>query len=138
MADLEVKTVDPSAYALMLDIHGFLSEGPSFNIFITRGHKLFTPRSNSALEGITRQTILELAEELGMASYETDLSLYDLYNAEEIFIAATSFEILPVSKLNNKPLTGPIPGPITEQLISALGKQVGVDIVQRAQSHLAR
>lgn len=133
LADLEVKKIDPSAFALMLDVNGFLTEGPSFNFFMVKGGKLLTPRGCDVLEGITRQTILELAKRLGIESHETDLTLYDLYNADEVIITATSFEILPVSKLNNKPLEGPIPGPIAKQLLSALSKLVGVDIVQQAQ-----
>ena len=94
------------------------------------------PRGCDVLEGITRQTISELAKGLGIEVYETDLTLYDLRNADEIIITATSFEILPVSKLNNKPLKGPIPGPLTKQLLSALSNLVGVDIPQQALSHL--
>jgi len=136
LADLRVRKIDPSAFALLLNGEGFLTEGPFFNFFIVKGGKLFTPRAADVLEGITRQTVLELARELGIESYETDLTLYDLYNADEVIITATTFEILPVSKLNNTPLKGAIPGPVTKQLTSALIKRVGFDFVQQAQSHL--
>jgi len=134
MAELEAKAVDPNAYPLILDLNGFLTEGSSFNIFVVKRGKLFTPRGTDVLEGITRAAILELAKELGIESYEADLTPYDLYNADEIIMTATSFTLLAVNKVDKRPLTGPIPGPVTERLLSAFNKLVGVDIVQQALS----
>jgi len=131
LADLEVRKIDPDALALMSNSEGFLTEGPYFNFFIVKEGKLVSPRAVDILEGMTGQTILKLAKELGIESYEADLTTYDLYNADEVFVTASSFEILPVSKLNNTPLKGAIPGPITKQLTSALMKLVGVNFAQQ-------
>lgn len=134
MAEREAKKIDPAAYSLMLDINGLLAEGPSYNFFLVKDGKLFTPKLKNILEGVTRATILELARELRIEAVEMDLTMYDLNTADEIFITMTSI-VLPVSKLNNRPLRGPIPGPITKQLLSAFSRLVGIDIIQQALSH---
>jgi len=136
MAEREAKKIDPAGYGLMLDINGLLAEGPSYNFFLVKEGILLTSNRNNILEGITRATILGLAKELRIESAEMDLTMYDLYTADEIFITSTNPSILPVSKLNNRPLREPIPGPITKQLLSAFIKLVGIDIVQQALDHV--
>jgi len=131
LADYEAKMVDPEAFALMLDINGFATECPRNNFFMVKDSKLFTSRLNNCLPGITRETVLELAKELKIEGVETDLCVYDLYNADEIMITGTSFAIIPVSKFNERALPTPIPGTITKQLQSAFSKKVHYDIIQR-------
>jgi len=131
LADYEAKMVDPEAVALMLDINGFAAECPIFGFFMVKDGKLLTSRLTNCLPGITRQVVLELARELKIESSETDLCVYDLYNADEIMLTATSFAIAPVSKFNERILPPPIPGTITKQLQSAFSKKVHYDIVQR-------
>ena len=130
LAEFEAKMVDPEARALMLDINGMVAEGPTFSCFMVKDGRLFTPKLGNILAGITRGTILKLAKELGIESAEKDLYVYDLYNADEIFTTATG-SVSPVAKFNERVLPKPIPGPITQQLISAFNKLVGVDLVQR-------
>ena len=136
LANLEAQMVDPKALPLMLDINGFLAEGSSFNFFIVSGGRLLTPKDDNILQGITRAAILELAGKIGLERAEVDLSVYDLYNADEIFTTSTSFTIYPVAKLDNRPLPGPIPGPVTQKLISSWSKMVGMDIIKQCTSHL--
>jgi len=131
LAEYEAKMVDPEAFALMLDINGFAAECPFLNFFMVKDGKLFTSRLINALPGITRETVLELAKELKIECVETDLCVYDLYNADEIMLTATAFAIIPVSKFNERVLPTPIPGAITKQLQSAFSKKVHYDIVQR-------
>lgn len=135
LADLEAKMIDPEAWALMLDINGSVAEGPIFNCFIVRDGKLFTPKLGSVLAGVTRGTVLKLAEEIGIESVVADLSVYDFYNADEIFITHNSPTITPVSRFNDRELE-PIPGPITKQLYSTFSKLVGFDIVQRPSDYI--
>ncbi len=130
LAEFEAKMVDPEALALMLDINGLVAEGPTFNCFMVKDSKLFTPKLGNILEGVTRNTILRLAKEVGIESVEKDLYVYDLYNADEIFITNTSPTIRPVSKFNERVLPKPILGPIAQQLLSAFSELVGFDIVQ--------
>jgi branched-chain amino acid aminotransferase len=131
IAEYEVQMVDPDAFALMLDINGFATECPRDNFFIAKDGKLLTSRLINCLPGITRETVLELAGELAIEFAETDLCVYDLYNADEIMITGTSFAIIPVSKFNETVLPKPIPGAITRKLQSAFSKKVGYDIVQQ-------
>jgi len=131
LADFEAKMVDPQAFALVLDIDGFVCEGPRQNVFMVKDRKLLTPKLTHCLGGITRATILELAKELKIECAEEDLTVYDMYNADEIFITATSFTIYPVVKFNERVLEKPFPGAVTKRLFSAFSKKVGVDIVGR-------
>jgi len=135
-AEFEAKMVDPKAWALMLDINGRVAEGPRYNCFVVRDGRLLTPRLDNILSGVTRATLLRLAKELGIDSVETDLYVYDFYTADEIFVTATSFTIYPVARFNERELAKPIPGPITQQLLSAFSKLVGFDIVQRVISYV--
>ena len=92
--------------------------------------RLLTPKLGSVLAGVTRDTILKLAREIGIESAEEDLYIYDFYNADEIFITHNSPAITPVARFNERELA-PIPGPVTRQLYSAFSKLVGFDIVRR-------
>jgi len=131
LADYEAKLVDPKAYALMLDINGFASECPTNSFCMVKEGKLFTSRLTNSLQSITRQTVLELARELKIECLETDLSVFDLYNADEIMIVSTTLAIVPVFKFNGRILPTPIPGPMTKQLQSAFSKKAQYNIVQR-------
>lgn len=136
LADLEAKRIDPQAEALLLDINGFAAECPRKNFFMVKEGRLLTSKPTNCLGGVTRATIIELAKELKMEFAEADLSPYDFYNADEIFLTGTSFAVYPVAKFNGRVLEKPIPGPITRQLLSAFGKKVGIDIIQRAASYV--
>ena len=131
LASLEAKMVDPEAWDLMLDLNGLVAEGSTYSCFMVRDGRLLTPKLGNILAGVTRDTILRLAKELSIEAEEKDLWVYDFYNADEIFVTAQGFTIGPVAKFNDRVLPKPIPGPITQQLLSAFSKLVGVDIVKR-------
>jgi len=136
LADLEVKRVDPEAEALMLDINGFATECPRKGFFMLKEGRLLTSKPVNRLGSITQGVIIELAKELKIEFAEEDLSPYDLYNADEIFLAGTSFVIYPVAKFNHRVLEKPIPGPITKRLFSAFNEKVRCDVAQRAISYI--
>jgi len=136
LANLEGQSVDPSAWVLMLDIYGFLSECTSKNIFLVRKGALFTPKRDNVLEGVTRATVLELASKHDVPCTETDLSVYDLMTADEVFVTSVTPVMIPISKINNKLLKNPGPGPVIRKLQRAWSELVGVDIVAQALSHL--
>ncbi len=136
LADLEAKRVDPEAEALMLDINGFATECPRKGFFMVKEGRLLTSKAANRLGSITQGAIIELARELKIEFAEEDLSPYDLYNADEIFLAGTTFVIYPVAKFNGRVLKKPIPGEITKQLFSAFSKKVGCDVSQRARSYV--
>jgi len=131
MADFEAKMVDPKAWGLMLDIYGRVAEGPTYNCFMVRDGKILTPKLHNALGGVTRDKLMQAAKENGIETEETELYVYDFYYADEIFVTANSYTIMPVSTFNEKALPRPIPGSVPQQMYAAFSKLVGVDIYQR-------
>ena len=101
--------------ALLLDIRGHVCEAPGYNIFAVREHQLRTPWED-ILQGITRETVIELADEMGLAAEETTLELYDLYVADEVFLCSTAGGILPVREIDGRPVGNGQPGPVFERI----------------------
>lgn len=105
--------------ALLLDVDGFVAEGSGENIFIIRNGKLYTPDLTSALEGITRDTIIHLAkEELGLEVIEKRITRDEVYSADEAFFTGTAAEVTPIRELDNRAIGEGTRGPITEKLQS--------------------
>jgi branched-chain amino acid aminotransferase len=136
MASFEAKQADPRAIPLMLDIHGNLSETSAHNFFLVIDGKLCTPSDRNVLGGITKAAIFELAKELRVEVIEGDYTPFDLYNAEEAFLASTSPTFVPIKTVNGGKIGNGAPGPVTLRLIGAWNKMVGADIVDQALSHL--
>ena len=90
MADLEATDVDPDAHPVLLDTDGNISENVGGNFFIVSDGVLKTANDKSILQGISRLTLLELAEQLGIPTSEEDIQPYDLYNADEACLLYTS------------------------------------------------
>nr|WP_197080620.1 branched-chain amino acid transaminase [Methylophilus sp. TWE2] len=105
--------------ALLLDVDGFVAEGSGENIFIIRNGKLYTPDLTSALEGITRDTIIHLAKvELGLEVIEKRITRDEVYSADEAFFTGTAAEVTPIRELDNRAIGEGSRGPITEKLQS--------------------
>ena len=103
--------------AVMLNAEGFVAECTGDNLFIVKNRALFTPPlSAGALYGITRQTVIELAEESGLKVSEPNLTRYDLFNADECFLTGTGAELIPVVKIDGRVIGTGKPGPITRRL----------------------
>lgn len=136
LAQQEATANNPDAWPIVLDINGNLCEGPGSNIFVVKDGVVITPREQYILAGISRSTVIEIAQELGIEVKETDMDLYDAYTADEAFVTSTSFCICPVSSFNgNEVADGGVPGPVTKRLLNAYSGMVGVDI---AGQYLAR
>ena len=106
--------------AVMLNAEGFVAECTGDNLFIVKNGELFTPPlSAGALYGITRLTVIELAQESGLKVSEPNLTRYDLFNADECFLTGTGAEIVPVVKIDGRVIGTGNPGPITHQLVKA-------------------
>ena len=136
-ADLEVKSQNPNASALMLDINGNLCEGMGANLFLVKDGEIFTPHEQYILAGISRQVTIDLANELGINVKEKNLDLYDAYTADEIFVTSTSYCICPVASVNgSKPDNQDVPGTVTKRLMDAYSGMVGIDIVGQYLAHL--
>jgi branched-chain amino acid aminotransferase len=102
--------------ALLLDVDGFVAEGSGENVFIIRKGKLYTPDLTSALEGITRDTIVQLAKEIGLEVIEKRITRDELYTADEAFFTGTAAEVTPIRELDNRAIGTGTRGPITEKL----------------------
>ena len=103
--------------AVMLNAEGFVAECTGDNLFIVKNRALSTPPlSAGALYGITRQTVIELAEEAGLKVSEPNLTRYDLFNADECFLTGTGAELIPVVKIDGRVIGTGKPGPITRRL----------------------
>jgi branched-chain amino acid aminotransferase len=102
--------------ALLLDVDGLVAEGSGENVFIVRNGKLYTPDLTSALEGITRDTIMQLARELGIPVIEKRITRDEVYCADEAFFTGTAAEVTPIRELDNRKIGAGDRGPITERL----------------------
>ena len=131
LAEIEATDVDKNAFPLMLDMEGNISEGIGNNFFLVSDGVLKTPNDGNILQGVSRMTILELAEQLGISTKVEELQPYDVYNADEAFMTSTPYCILPVGRADNRQLGEEVPGPITQQLLAAWSERVGLDIVDQ-------
>ena len=100
--------------AVMLDERGFLAETNATNLFLVRDGELLTPRPTACLPGITRGYVLQLARELGIPAAERDLSLSELYTADEAFTTGTMGALAHVIEVDGRTIPGP--GPLTQRL----------------------
>ncbi len=105
--------------ALLLDVDGFLAEGSGENLFIVRKGELITPDLSSALEGITRDAIITLAGEMGIAVTERRISRDELYTADEAFFTGTAAEVTPIREADNRIIGAGHRGPVTTRLQTA-------------------
>jgi branched-chain amino acid aminotransferase len=101
--------------AVMLDVHGFISETNDTNIFLVRGGQLFTPFADSCLPGLTRQMVLDIASESGTLAHEKNLSLTELYTADEAFTSGTMGELTPILKADGRVIGNGKRGPVTSR-----------------------
>ena len=99
--------------ALMLDLDGYIAEGPAENIFMVKNKTLIAPKSRSALPGITRKSILKLSRDIGIKAYEKKVRVKELKNADELFFCGTATEIAPVVSIDNKKIGNGKAGKIT-------------------------
>lgn len=106
--------------AIMLNHLGHVAECTADNIFIVKNGVLSTPaRHSGILDGVTRQTVLELAVKLGIPHREETLTRHDLFTADEMFLTGSGAEIVPVTKVDSRPIGPGTPGPITGKLRQA-------------------
>ena len=110
--------------ALMLDADGYVAEGSGENFFIVKENVLYSPDLDSCLDGITRRTILELAEEIGIIYEIKKLTVEDVLEADESFFSGTAAEVVPINSLDGKTIGSGDRGPITEKLQSIYFDQV--------------
>ena len=102
--------------AIMLDLHGFVAETNATNIFIVRDGALVTPSSDAALPGVTRRIVLEVAAENDIETVERNVSLTEVYTANEVFTSGTMGELSPVLEVDGRVIGDGAVGPVTQRL----------------------
>ena len=110
--------------AILLDRDGHVAEATADNVFIVTERALVTPPTSTNLRGITRDTILRLAEELGIRAEEKPFALFDLWSAREAFMCGTMAEVVPIASVDGRTIGTGTPGPTTLRLMAAYGELV--------------
>jgi branched-chain amino acid aminotransferase len=122
--------------ALMLNQQGNVAEGTSANVFVVAGGAVTTPpTTDGALDGITRRTILELCDELGIAARERTIGRIDFFAASEAFLSGSGARIVPIRSLDGQKIGDEVPGPVTQRLTDAffeLARSTGTPIPYNA------
>jgi branched-chain amino acid aminotransferase len=132
LAELEAADVDKAAWPILLDSRGNVTEGVGYNVFMVTDGVIRTAGDRSVLQGVSRGMVFELAKGLGIPIVEEEVQPYDLYNADEVFFSSTSPCVLPVTRVDRRPIGQGVPGPVVQQLLAAWSEAVGVDIVEQA------
>lgn len=110
---------------LMLNDQGYVAECSADNVFVIKKGKIYTPPIYcGALGGITRQTIIELAEQMKIPLAETPLTRYDLFVADEMFLTGTGAEVIPAVSLDARTIGDGKPGPITQRMMKTYAEYV--------------
>ena len=134
LADREAAAREPGARALLLDLEGRVSEASTANILVYRRDEGITsPPMDRILHGISLDTAFRLAAELGIGTVFRDLTPHDVAGADEVLLSSTSPCLLPVTRLDGRPIGTGKPGEVFQTLIAAWGEMVGVDIVAQAE-----
>jgi len=132
MANIEVANCKgDDNWALLLDPDGFIAEGTGDNFFIVKDGVAATPEGRNILRGISRDYIFELCRQIGIPCVEKNIEPYDVYTADEAFMTATPFCMLPVTRLNSEKIGDAKMGRITRRLLEAWSQNVGLDIVKQ-------
>jgi len=114
--------------AILLNTDGFVAECTGDNVFIVHKGRLLTPPlSAGALYGITRGTVLDAARDLGIPTGEPQLTRYDVYIADEMFLTGTAAEMVPVVKVDGRVIGDGKPGPVTLRLLQAFRERTKTD-----------
>jgi branched-subunit amino acid aminotransferase/4-amino-4-deoxychorismate lyase len=138
LAELEASDVDPDGWPILTDSRGNLTEGVGYNLFIVAKDAIRTPGDRGVLQGVSRAMVFDLGRELGIPVVEEDLQPYDLYTADEAFFTSTSPCVLPVTRVDRRPIGAGVPGPVVRRLLAAWSETVGVDIVVEAKEYASR
>ena len=124
LANQEV-TADGYDEALLLDTEGYVSEGAGENVFIIKNGRIYTPDLASCLDGITRDSVLTLARDMGIEVIEKRITRDEVYCADEAFFTGTAAEVTPIRELDGRTIGTGSRGPVTEKLQSMFFDVVG-------------
>jgi len=127
LAKIEAKQAG-ALEAIMLNAQGYVAECTADNVFVVQKGEIITPAASAgALKGITRATVFDIAQELGIPMREADLTRYDVWCADECFLTGTGAEVIPVVKLDGRVIGAGKPGPVTARVLGSFRKRVLVE-----------
>ena len=132
LAEVEADEVDPGALPILRDENGDIAEGSGYNVLIVSDGVIRTADDKSILQGVSRGMVYDLARQLDIPVSEEKLQPYDVYTADEVFLASTTWCVVPISYVDKRPIGNGKPGPIVNQLLAAWSETVGIDIVDQA------
>lgn len=136
LANIEASKIKgENNWALLLDENGRVAEGTGCNFFIIKNNKILTPKGVDGLIGISRNYIFELCEQLKLECLEADIEPFHVYDADEAFMTATPFCLLPVKSLNSVIIGDGKFGKISKKLIEKWSENVGVNIIDQLKSY---
>ena len=124
MLALQEAVTDGYDEAMLLDVEGYVAEGSGENIFLVHGNEIHTPDLTSALNGITRNTVFAMCEELGIKVIERRITRDETYIADEVFFSGTAAEITPIREIDNRQIGNGSRGSVTEKLQTMYFDQV--------------
>jgi len=136
LAQREVQSYAAGSWAVLLDVNGNVCEGAGCNIFVVKDGVVSTPTIEFILAGITRGAAIELCRDQGIRIEERNVSLHEVYTADEAFFTSTSLCICPLRSLNGQAFPA-CPGPVTERLMAAFSEMIGMDYVAQYLDHLS-
>ncbi len=128
LADRQSQVVDPRAISLLLDLDGNVTECAGSNFVIVKGRTILSPTPRNILQGISLQTIHELAGDIAMEFVERDFQTYDVVNADEAWLTTTPYCMAPCTRINGIPVGDGRPGPWFRKMLSAWSSLAGLDI----------
>ncbi len=127
MAKIEARQAG-ALEAIMLNDQGFVAECTGDNVFVVHKGRIYTPSAQQgALKGITRDAIFAIAQEIGVPIEEHDMTRYDVWNADEVFLTGTGAEVIPVVKLDGREIGTAKPGPVFAKILEAFRRRVLVE-----------
>ena len=135
MAELQGQRIGEGAWPVLFDPDGFMAEGPGWNIFLVKDGTIFTPEPRNILQGVSRGTVFELAEQEGIPMVEANLGRYEALQADEIFCTSTSYCIVHGRSFEGQVVGDGQRGPVVERLTEAWRQRVGVDMVAQAREY---
>ena len=137
VSDFEAKQVDPEMWVLMLDLDGNVTEGMGSNFLFVKDGRLKVPNRRHVLPGITMDTIMGFADNMGIPWDEADYTPHDVYMADEAFFCTSTACLIPAKSLNGHVIgDGKVPGPMSGGFLAAFSEAAGFDVVDQAISFL--
>lgn len=135
MANIQASMISgEDNWPILLDPDGFVTEGPGDNFFIVKNGVVITPEGRNVLRGISREYIFDLCKELNIPYLEKNIEQYDIVTADESFLTATPFCMIPSTKFNGVNIGTGKMGQITKKLLDKWSENVGVDIASQIKS----